>query len=243
MIVEDHQYQAELLSGIVNELRPNYKISECVTKVDNAVKYLTHTEPDLIFMDIELENRLCFEIFDQVTITAPVIYSTSHDEFALEAFYKNGIHFLVKPTTHTSVRDGIQKYEQLVNKLNALKNDRDHHKDSHNKFLLNAGKFSVPMDKQEIKYAHLDGRMVFVVTRNDKRFTVDGTLDDVMTRLDSNYFYRINRQFIVHVDFIDRFCSSNGGRIEVKFKEKEIASEYVSFKKRGRFLNWVKGVE
>ena len=242
LIVEDEPYQAEMLSGIIQSLRPNYSIDSCIEDVDSAVQYFESSDPDLIFMDIELGDRLCFEIFDHIEISAPVIYCTSHDEFALEAFYKNGIHFLTKPTTESRVHDGLEKYELLESRLGQIQTARNYFPPTNNKFLLNVGKFTIPIDINLIKYAYLKDKIVFIVMKDEKVYTSDITLDDLGHQLNPITFFRINRQFIVHIDMIDKFCSLEGGRIEVSLKGDPKNPQHVSYKRRKSFLNWINGL-
>ncbi|SMD36026.1 two component transcriptional regulator, LytTR family [Reichenbachiella faecimaris] len=239
LIVEDQPYQAELLSQLIADLRPNYLIDDCLCDIQSSISYLQKKDPDLIFMDIELGDDLCFEIFNKVSFNAPVIYCTSHHEFALEAFYKNGIHFLTKPLTEARVRDGIEKFEQLENQLSNPDFKTNVEYQTNNKFLLNVGRFTVPIDKDTIKYAYLKEKVVYIVTITGKVYTSDKTLDDFISQLGSKKFFRLNRQFITHVDFIDKYSSLEGGRIEVRFKEHELDNQFVSFKKRNQFLNWM----
>lgn len=242
LIVEDQPYQAEVLRDIIQKIRPNYLIEKCLVDTVSTIEYLKESEPDLIFMDIELGDQLCFEIFDHIELTTPVIYCTSHHEFALEAFYKNGIHFLTKPTTEARVLDGLRKYELLESRLGQLQEANETVSIPHNKYMLSVGKFTIPLDVDSIKYAYLKEKVVFIVMVDDKVYTTDITLDELGKQLNSNAFFRINRQLILHIDLIDKFCSLDGGRIEVHVKGEPKNRPVVSFKKRKRFLNWINGL-
>jgi len=87
LIIEDEPHAQRELMRILKELEPNVRLTAGIESVEDAVQYLqNHSSLDLIFMDIQLSDGLSFEIFDQVEITAPVIFTTAYDQFALRAF-------------------------------------------------------------------------------------------------------------------------------------------------------------
>jgi len=78
--------------------------------VRDGVKYLrVNPEPDLIFSDIQLADGLSFEIYNQVAVNCPIIFTTAYDHYAIEAFKTNGIDYLLKPIEEERLRQAIEK--------------------------------------------------------------------------------------------------------------------------------------
>ena len=83
---------------MIAAVQPEATIVQYIESVAMAVKYLSGTEtPDIIFMDIQLADGNCFEIFSRVRIKVPVIFCTAFDEYAIEAFKSNGVDYILKP--------------------------------------------------------------------------------------------------------------------------------------------------
>jgi two-component SAPR family response regulator len=98
LIIEDEAPAFRRLQRSLEELDPDIEIVEVIDSVGESVKWLkTHAHPELIFMDIQLSDGISFEIFEQINITVPVIFTTAFDEYMLKAFKVNSIDYLLKP--------------------------------------------------------------------------------------------------------------------------------------------------
>ena len=98
LIIEDEAPAFRRLQRILEEIRPDIEILEVIDSIQESVQWLEqNTEPDLIFMDIQLADGLSFEIFNRIKILTPVIFTTAYDEFTLKAFKVNSIDYLLKP--------------------------------------------------------------------------------------------------------------------------------------------------
>ena len=86
------------------------EIVATLESVEESVEWLrSNPHPDLLFMDIHLADGDSFRIFDAVEITAPVIFTTAYDQYALEAFKVNSIDYLLKPIS-------FERFLKAVNK-------------------------------------------------------------------------------------------------------------------------------
>ena len=113
-IIEDEQPAVNRLTKMLLDIRPDMQITGQADSIQQAVAHLSqHSEDQLIFMDIHLADGLSFEIFNQTTITAPVIFTTAYDQYALQAFKVNSIDYLLKPIDEEELKRAIQKHEQL----------------------------------------------------------------------------------------------------------------------------------
>ena len=124
-IIEDEPLGLNRLIKLLEEVDPKLQVIGHAETVKSAVWWLqNNAQPDLIFMDIELADGQCFDIFKQVKIQAPVIFTTSYDEYALHAFKVNSLDYLLKPVTYSRFFKAIDKLgslKQLRNKDRAVK--------------------------------------------------------------------------------------------------------------------------
>lgn len=238
VIVEDEQYQAEMLTNLLRKFDPAIRIVQVLRSVPEAITYFKQgKEPDLIFMDVELRDDVCFSIFREVSLEAPVIFTTSHRSYSIDAFYHNGIHYLVKPITLARLQEGMQKFYQLTNWKE--KSAQPTAEEEPQKIILKVGRKNIPMEVRQIARIQISDSYVYLSDRDGKRFLIDHKLEDLERILPEVDFFRLNRQMIVHKSTIKDYSIYTRGRLKVSLHQLE-EPEIVSFKRRHDFLDWVK---
>jgi DNA-binding LytR/AlgR family response regulator len=116
IIIEDELKTAKSLENIIMGLRPETKLMGQYQSIEDSVAALTEgPQPDLIFMDIQLADGLCFEIFKSVKITCPVVFCTAFDEYSLDAFKSNGVDYILKPFSKDDIKEALRKVDELKN--------------------------------------------------------------------------------------------------------------------------------
>lgn len=112
VIIEDEASNRKRLLKLLSELAPNIEISATLEGVEESVEYFrNNAAPDLIFMDIQLSDGVCFEIFDKVSINSPIIYTTAYDEYSIKAFANSGIAYLLKPLDSKDLIKALKLFE------------------------------------------------------------------------------------------------------------------------------------
>lgn len=113
IIIEDEGIIALEISRTIQQLRPDYRIIKVLPSVSAAIKFFKRDKLniDLIFSDIQLGDGMCFEVFDEVKMSVPIIFCTAFGEYAFQAINANGIAFLLKPWTIESLQSAIEKFE------------------------------------------------------------------------------------------------------------------------------------
>ena len=109
IIIEDEYLAAAELERLLGEVAPEITILTKLDSVSESVKWLKKNKADVIFMDIHLGDGQSFDIFEQVEVTAPVIFITAYDEYALKAFKYQGIDYILKPFENEVVLSRIRK--------------------------------------------------------------------------------------------------------------------------------------
>lgn len=206
LIIEDETAAAVNLQAILAECSPDLKVEAVLESVEESVARLReHPMPELIFMDIHLADGDSFRIFQQVEVSAPVIFTTAYDQYALEAFKVSSIDYLLKPISKADVERALKKlhalssiersdYGQRVEKMAKREVQRA---ESPQAFLVQVRDKIIPLRTEEIAYCYTRDEKVTVCDLQGRRFQLDKTLESLQALLPEEGFYRANRQFIV----------------------------------------------
>ena len=111
VIIEDEMYAAKRLENMIKEFDPKIEIAAWLESVEDSIGWFQENpEPDLIFLDIHLEDDLSFAIFEKVSVSSPIVFTTATDELAVKAFMTKGIDFLHKPIVKAELTTMLEKY-------------------------------------------------------------------------------------------------------------------------------------
>jgi two-component system LytT family response regulator len=248
LLIEDEAAAARRLEKMLHELLPEAAIQARLDSVENTVLWLQNNPaPDLILLDIHLADGASFEIFEHVKVTAPVIFTTAYDEYALRAFQANAVDYLLKPIKTNELAAALDKYKRFfaapdyADLLRALR-QREAVPDYLRRMLIRLGNSMKLVNVDDAAYFYTKDKITFVVTRsNGKRFPVDYPLDKLETLLDPAVFFRINRQFIVQVTAIREMHPYSKSRVKVDLDPPTDLETVVSTERSAEFKRWLAG--
>lgn len=111
VIIEDELFAARRLENMIRECDKEIEIAAKLESVRESIAWFkSNPEPDLIFLDIHLDDDLSFAIFKEVSISCAIVFTTATDELATRAFHLKGIDFLLKPIIQADLNEMINKY-------------------------------------------------------------------------------------------------------------------------------------
>ena len=111
VIIEDEEFAARRLEHLINETDASIEVvAKLESVVDSVDWFLNNAEPDLVLLDIHLEDNLSFAIFDRISIACPIVFTTATDELSTRAFTLKKIDFLLKPIVKSELERVIEKY-------------------------------------------------------------------------------------------------------------------------------------
>lgn len=252
IIIEDEKLVARELSIKIAKIDSELKILGILPSVKTSVNWFAeNAEPDVVFADIQLTDGVSFEIFEKFQLTCPIIFTTSYNEFAIRAFKVNGIDYLLKPVELEDLKNAIEKAKNLIkNQIKSPINLQKlaailQHTSSDSKpafreqFLCNHRNAWVPVKVKEISHFHYD-TVIHIITKANEKFSLDNTMDEIEGMLDPNAFFRINRQFIVNKDMIQRVWGLENLKLMVKLKDPHQSVEIdISRQKAPVFKKWL----
>lgn len=252
LIVEDETPAVEKLERYLQKYSPSIKVAGVCDSVTGTVTWLKEHQPsiDLIFMDIQLKDGLSFNIFREVNVQKPVIFITAYNEYALDAFKVNSIDYLLKPVTFTDLSASLQKLENLRDQLMVtdIKLERlkslaagGAAKNYKSRFMVKVGDHIRSLTTDQVIFFFADGRDVYLVTQQLRKFIIDFTLESLEEVLEPKTFFRVNRTYILSIHFIQDVVMYSNSRLKIATTppwDKEII---VSREKVGEFKEWFDG--
>jgi two-component system, LytTR family, response regulator len=252
IIIEDEVPAAEKLERYLLKYNPSIEILARLNAVKDAVDWLSANQDqiDLIFLDIQLIDGLSFQIFQQVQVRKPVIFITAFNEFALDAFKVNSIDYLLKPITFTDLSASLNKLEALREQLKWTDRKTEQlrevfsspkTKDYKNRFMVKLGDHIRSITAGQITLFYAEGRDVYLITTQSRKFIVDYTLETLGDLLDPAVFYRVNRSFILNIHAIKDVMVYSNSRLKITLTQDFDKEIIVSREKVNDFKEWFDG--
>jgi two-component system, LytTR family, response regulator len=252
IIVEDEVPAAEKLERYLHKYDSAISIVGRFDSVTTSVAWLKENQEsiDLIFMDIQLIDGLSFQIFQQVQVRKPVIFTTAFNEFALDAFKVNSIDYLLKPITFTDLSAALKKLENLRQQFqwNSEKTTKVEEvlstiktKEYKNRFMVKLGEHIRSITTDQISVFYADGRDVYLVTNQNRKFIIDYTLEALEDILNPGTFFRLNRTFILNINAIKDVLIYSNSRLKITLQQDFDKEIIVSREKVGEFKEWFDG--
>ena len=245
LIIEDEEVAARNLKRLLIEAQPNIEVVDILPSIAESVAWFLSPKPiDLIFLDIQLSDGNCFDIFRQVHIETPIIFTTAFDEYALKAFELNSVDYLLKPIHPKKLAKAIEKFENRFqlgsstmnySELIAQYTQANTYK---TRFLVKSGQQLVSIEIGQIAYFQRD-EIVLLVTHDNHRYAVNFTLDELETHVNPDDFFRINRQFLVHRMALKNIFSYFNSKLKVDLKPAFKDDIVVSQEKASTLKMWL----
>lgn len=250
LIVEDEMPSARKLKAFIEDVEPDFEIVEILDSIAQTVLFLSSNSVDLIFLDIHLADGNSFNIFNQIEVNTPIIFTTAFDQYAIEAFKQNSIGYLLKPLSKGDLKASINKYKKNHSNsapsnfnyqvLEQLIKKESNQEDYQERFLIHYKDVIKSIMVDEIAYFHADGKNVFISTHSGSTYDINFTLEQLEHKLNPKNFFRINRGYIVNIKAIKEAIvySKNKLKLNLIIGSPDDAL-IVSSLKTTKFKNWL----
>lgn len=246
LIIEDEKLSAERLAGMVKRLFPDFVLLKTLDSVKSAVKWLSQNEhPQLAFFDIQLADGLSFEIFEQISIQFPVIFTTAFNEYAIKAFKVNSIDYLLKPIDEDELKGAVNKFKSNSGKSNKIEHETialalskltNTYK---SRFLVKVGEHLRMVEIEDVAVFISMEKSTFLRTYNGRDYGIDFTLEQIESLVDPKKFFRVNRKFIVDIKSIQDIIAYSNSRLKLKLTIATDEDVIVSRERVAEFKEWL----
>lgn len=203
VIIDDEPLARSIIAGYLKNEADISIMAECGDGFE-AVKAIHAHEPDLIFLDVQMPKLTGFEMLELVDDPPAVIFTTAFDEYALKAFEKNALDYLLKPVSPTRFKKALEKFrasysapEKKVQRNYEVLTAQDETKIDRIVVKTGTQIKIIPIDT--VKYLESYDDYVKIHTK-DGMYLKNKTMAFFEKSLDPNQFVRIHRSFIIKVD-------------------------------------------
>ena len=227
IIIEDEHLAAERLIRMIQNYDPDIRISFKTDSIKSSVEWLKNNRhPDLAFFDIQLADGLSFEIFEQVQLECPVIFTTAYDEYAIRAFKVNSIDYLLKPVDDDELSHAIEKFKSTSTQIKesqsrlgtetldqVMKMLSNKYK---SRFVIKVGEHIKFISTEDILYFYSMEKATYLTTRENFHYVLDQSLETLEEIVDPEKYFRISRKYLISTDAILDIISYSNSRLKIK---------------------------
>lgn len=245
LIIEDENLAAQKLTRLLNETGRDINVLAVLESVEDSINWFaSNPAPDLVFMDIQLDDGISFEIFDAFKVEVPVIFTTAYNHYAIRAFKVNSVDYLLKPIEKMALQAALNKYEKHYLSANKFEEKitkaiQQISKTYKSRFFIKIGVHFKSVAIEEICCFYVEEGSTFIKTRENKTYDLDYSLDQLKNIIDPDLFFRINRNYLVNINSIEEIISYSTSRLKLKLKNSVQKDLIVSRDKVAAFKNWM----
>jgi len=249
VIVEDEKLASDKLMMLLKSIDVSIQTKAVLTSVEESIKWFSTNQCDLVFLDINLSDDLSFNIFKEVNIDTPIIFTTAYDEYAIRAFEQNSLAYLLKPISKEELMKSLDKFHSLNRRAESLwsrklenfvsgfttssENIRD-------RFSVNYGGKMRSIAAKDVAMFYVKDRIVYLITYSGTKYVMDKTMEKIEEEVDRTFF-RVNRQFLVHIDNIEEVIPYSSRKLKINTKVAAEESVLVPQDKITKFKQWFGG--
>lgn len=251
VIVEDEKLAADKLERQLNKIDENITVVAKLESIAETLRWFSENSCDLIFLDIHLSDGISFKIFDKIKITTPLIFTTAYDQYAIQAFKVNALDYLLKPINKAELTNAIEKAQLVIKEskdkdlpeidfsslLDAAEGKKMSFKE---RFMIKGGGGKIKVvGIDHVAYFFAEGKYTFLIDNDGEEHLIDSTLEKLVNELNPLNFFRVNRQFIVGIDAIDKMHSWTKSRIKIELLPPAKQDVIVSVERSPDFKKWL----
>lgn len=249
VIIEDEHLTAQRISTLLGQIDPEIRVLTIIDSVKRAVEWFRNNgDPALVFMDIQLADGLSFDIFDSVTIEAPVIFITAFQEYAIKAFKVNSVDYLLKPVSEVDLRAALDKFRRYFNQEltiptiggDLLRNIREMiSKPYKSRFMVRVGDHIKTVAVEDILYFYSLQKGTYLHSADNRNYVIDYTLGRLEELLNPLLFHRINRRYLISHRAISDLITLSSSKLKVKLLHSDDDEIYISRERVGSIKEWL----
>jgi len=246
LIIEDEKLSAEHLCNLLKKIDPDIQVMDTFDSIKKSITaFRDGIKADLLFVDIHLADGLSFEIFSEISIDTPIIFTTAYDEYAIRAFKLNSVDYLLKPVGLDELENALDKFKKFSRKDYSVMLDNIVHayqsmnKQYKSRFMIKTGDNIVSVITGQIAHFIFEDGIVLLATTTNHLYPVDFTLDQLESMLDPGEFFRINRKVIININTIQKTGTYFNSRLKVTSAYLLEENSIVSRERVSDFKEWL----
>lgn len=222
IIVDDEKLARDLLKEYL-ENYPEIEILGEAEQGTEAVEKIDKLKPDLVFLDVQMPGMTGFDVLEDIEHEPYVIFVTAYDQYAIKAFEKNAVDYLLKPLDEERFRNAVNRalkrktleHSSIEDLLSSMKSERKGSYDTHIFVQKSEKLFNLPVE--EIIYLEASGDYTIITTKADQ-FVSSSGIGKLEEILNPEVFIRVHRSTIVNVNYLKEIERHFNGGMVVKMQ-------------------------
>ncbi|GAB3957208.1 LytTR family DNA-binding domain-containing protein [Spirosoma harenae] len=253
VIIEDESLSAQRLQMLIRDYDSSIQVMALLPSVAEAVEWFEGqtpaSQPDLVFMDIHLEDGSAFGIIEKVKLTIPIIFTTAYETYAIQAFKANSIDYLLKPIDEAELAAAIDKFKWTqqkqrpiigtASKLLLNWQDTPEKVPYKDRFMVTVGTKIKSIGVDQIAYFFYEEKTTYLTTQDEQTSVIEYSLDKVTSLLDPHQFFRVNRAYLVRLSAIQSIHTYSGSKLNLKLHPTPRHDVFVSPDRMNDFKKWL----
>lgn len=219
IIIENEPSASKLLMNILESYCTGIDIIAVGTSIKQGFQLIQSHDPDLVFLDIELDDGQSFDLIEMFESKRfKIIFTTAYDQYALKAFRYDAVDYILKPYTPKSVSTAVNrvlersKDHKAFQKLNEIITNGT----SANRLSLATSEGIRICEINEIVRLEASSSYCTVYLSNDEKLLVSKPLGDIEARLPKHQFFRVHTSHTVNCNYVKNIINQDGGAVELK---------------------------
>ncbi len=246
IIIEDEKPTARLLKRMVESL--HLEVITLLHSIKESIEWLSeNTHPDIIFLDIQLSDGISFDIFEEITTSSAIIFTTAYDQYALQAFKLKSVDYLLKPIDKDDLQEAITKFKSHFNTSQSAVNLLDlknllvsQSKPSYKeRFSFKVGQHLKVIPVSDIQCIYSENKGTYINTIENRNYLLEHSLEKIGEDLNPNIFHRVNRKAFININAINDIVAYTNSRLEIKLKKAFDDQIIVSRERVKGFKEWL----
>ncbi len=249
VIIEDESLASGRLKKMILTYDKDIEIMAQLESVEESVEWFkNNAHPDLIFLDIHLEDDLSFAIFEKVKISSSIIFTTAFDEYAIKAFKLKSIDYLLKPIAQEELNAALKKYREMTAEQHG---NKDFHllydlivkkgEGYRERFSVKVGQKIKTFSTSDVSYFKSESGFTLACLNDNKKYYLDLSLDALSKEVDPERFFRINRKMLISLLAIKEVHILSTSRLKLDLSPESEEDALVSIDKVTPFKKWLEG--
>ena len=228
IIIDDEADARYNLRALLQSYCPTVGVIGEATGVEEACRLAASRQPDLLLLDISMQDGTGFDLLDLLRpFSFQVIFTTGHDDFAIKAFKYHALDYLLKPIGRAELQQAIGRVAPAPNpghlqQLSGLLHSARHK--AFDKIALPSMEGLVFLRVEDIIHLEADGNYTTFYSTKEKAVTVTRPIKEYEGLLPAHLFFRCHKSHIVNLNFIKRFLKEDGGVVQLGNGERVVVA-------------------
>lgn len=232
IIIDDDPHCINLIEALLKIHCPNVEVLSTCINIEQAVEMIKTHKPNLVFLDIELNGEFGFDLFKHFPATTfQVIFTTSHQEYALRAIKSSCLDFILKPIDPIELIESVKKvniHKEIDKNIPLLLDNINNNTQKLKRIAISSLTDYKFLEIDDIIGLEGDGKYTTFFTNTNEKIISSENLGVYEKMLDGDVFFRCHKSYIINLKYAQKFSKddntvlmSNGMKVAVSTRKKE----------------------